>query len=260
MNNLSEGFLRTGLSKAIAGALLFVPIFAGCASAASINTSVSCGLSGQGQPATSISSSAICTIGSLGLGPGGGYANATASVTYSVVGNDFNSTVSAAANAVPPGLFQGSTSATADASLSVGLYTAGPVRAGFLEVLTGGNFAGVTGGDGIGTTQWALSPFGVAAGCTGAFCFSDPLLQPFLLGTAFQFNENMDFTELGNELSGPASGFGTTQLTFLFFEADGVTPVQVSEAPEPAAYGLLGIGMLGVVFAGRRYDEKSRPK
>ncbi len=186
------------------------------------------------------------------MGPGDGYANATASVTYSVAGNDFNSTLSASANATPPGLFVGSTSATANASLSVELYTAGPLRTGVLEIVKGGNFAGVTGGNGIGSTQYSLSPTGLAAGCAGAICFNDPLLQPITLGTTFQFNEDMNFTENGSDLSGPASGFGSTQLTFLFFEADGVTPVQVSEAPEPAAYGLVAIGIAGVLFGSRR--------
>jgi hypothetical protein len=145
----------------------------------------------------------------------------------------------------------GSTSATADASLSVELYTSGPVRQGVLEVLTGGNFAGVTGGNGTASTEYSLSPTGIAAGCTGALCFNDPLLEPISLGTTLQFTEDMNFAEAGDYVSGAASGFGTSELTFLFFEAGGVTPVLVSEAPEASSGSLLAIGLLGVVGCGR---------
>jgi hypothetical protein len=248
MSILSDGSCKTRLSGVVAGMFLLVACFTVSISAATIGTSVSCGLSEQGQSATSVSDSSSCEIGNLSLGgPGDGYANASASVAYAVAGNRFDSTVSASADTVPPGLFLGSASATADASLSVELYTTGPVRQGVLEVLTGGNFAGVTGGDGTGSTEYSLSPTGIAAGCTGALCFNDPLLQPILLGTTFQFNEDMQFAEAGNYISGAASGFGTSELTFLFFEAGGVTPVLVSEAPEPCSCPLLAIGVLSVV-------------
>jgi len=252
----SDVFFRTHLSRVIVGAFLFALFFIESTSAAIINTSASCILPVQGQ-STSISNSSSCTIGSLGVGGlGAGYSNATASVSYSLVGNNFNSTVSASAYAIPPSLISGSSSATSDASLSVELYTTGPVRQGFLEIFVGGTFAGVTGGDGIGSKEYSLSPTGIAAGCVGALCFNDPLLQPITLGSTFQFNEDMKFTEMGNNTSGQASGFGTTQLTFLFFEANGVTPAQVSEAPEPGSRSLLSLGFLAVVVAGRRMSQR----
>jgi hypothetical protein len=73
------------------------------------------------------------------------------------------------------------------------------------------------------------------------------------LGKTFQFSEMSDFEIPFDPVSGGGLIGEILPLTFQFFEADGVTPVQVFEGdaptsmPEPGSSLLLGVGLLLLV-------------
>ncbi len=67
----------------------------------------------------------------------------------------------------------------------------------------------------------------------------------------------MSFNETGSVL-GPASGLGTSNVTIEFFKADGVTPVSISEAPEPATWALLIIAGLLLTYLASTSATKTK--
>jgi hypothetical protein len=147
--------------------------------------------------------------------------------------------------------------------------TTGPVRSGYIQIQTGGPGGFVTFAQGQLRLGFAGGPVvapgseynGVYIeaqcgdlGCSpgnGYYGYYDRI--PVTLGTA------MTLEAVGNIAyccTGPGvyyTGGGISGIfQFRFFDSDGVTPVAVSDAPEPSTYGLIVASMAGAVFFRRR--------
>lgn len=144
------------------------------------------------------------------------------------------------------------------------ILTAGPERSGYLQIQTGGNGGFVTfsqgylhlgfaGGpvDGGIEIEAACGPQGCSPG-NGYYGYNNRI--PVTLGTT------MTLEAVGNIAYcctiGPGLYFtggsvdGLFQLRF--FESDGVTPVAVSDAPEPATWGMIGLTLVGAALLRKR--------
>ena len=246
--------------KALSITFLLVPFLT---HAAIINTSAVCSGGLSTQPPVVAADPSSCALGFLagsGTDPSLGGAKATASVAFSLDSNAgiFHSSVGGSAYAlttgpVPPlGLYY-YYSATSKASLALDLHTMGAVRPGLVRVIgTGGSFGGSTGGAGGGQLSWSLSPT-ISGGCIVSFCANSPPSFSVTLGKTFQFSEMSDFEIPFDPVSGGGLIGEILPLTFEFFEADGLTSVQIFEGdapttmPEPSSSLLLGGGLLLVV-------------
>jgi len=137
------------------------------------------------------------------------------------------------------------------------ILSAGPLREGLVTLTVSrffnvvGNSASLTGFlvPGLSSTcDVGTSPY--LTDCMIGTMRMDPneaviLTIPFALGQEFDFT----LTSYTNSTIGYGTSSGDTRLavTFAFFEADGLTPVTISDvtaAPEPASLALLGIGVL----------------
>ena len=122
--------------------------------------------------------------------------------------------------------------------------TDGPIRAGTVR----GLFQPIVGRYG-GFAQYSLSYPGQLGPNPGYGAGA----MPFILGQPFTVTASVvarslsdDGTQSWAQVTGP--------LQLSFFEADGVTPVHLTEVPEPTSYALLSIGIIGLPLAvrGRR--------
>jgi hypothetical protein len=151
--------------------------------------------------------------------------------------------------------------------------TAGPARAGFVEVT--GTANGVNGGAGGGGGDFSLgSPVGgggTSVQCGGlgtAFsCYTGREI-PIELGEPFYFSLEASADGPGCALCDDGDGAINLYFTFAFYEANGTTPVSVFEAappatPEPATSFLMALGLLALfarrVFCSPIKVEGSRP-
>jgi hypothetical protein len=78
-------------------------------------------------------------------------------------------------------------------------------------------------------------------------------LQPIELGETYQFTADANsLAYSGGLASGQGEGEGAAKVTYTveFFEADGITPVGVSEAPEPRTWALVAIGVAWLLRRG----------
>jgi hypothetical protein len=153
----------------------------------------------------------------------------------------------------PQGSIEGGASeARAFVDLALVLDTAGQPRGGFARV----NWAigyqdGFSGALTVGTI--ALRPDN-----SSVFECCSSLLIPVELGLPFDFDMRASNAQSAGGIINEADGTTTGTLTLEFFEADGTTPVSVSEvaAPDPAGLGLLGVS--GIVFCAWRRKKAAR--
>ena len=143
--------------------------------------------------------------------------------------------------------FGGSASSTL--RFTTNLRTAGAVRPGYLQIT----------GYSMGEPSYLVSP-SFSYGIPGSPRFSAG--QPFtvsnqedvsgsttpasiMLGTPFSLFADSSLAVMTDATAGyPNFGYLQADFEFRFFEADGVTPVQVSETPEPRTWSLICGSML----------------
>ncbi len=202
-----------------------------------------------------------------GLNPDGSRASASAQVylSLSTTGGYNILSVNSAGSAVFPGLGGSSAVSQSTTEFAEYLQSAGPVRAGYLEVLPN-EFSGI--GAGFGTDRFNVSISSgsslyppVLAGAdnvTPTFPYSlynnpdgSPKLVPTLLGVPLLLSGMTTASAAADFSDGSGAGRAIVNYGFRFFEADGTTPVAVSETPEPSTL-LLGIPVLGAFLLRRR--------
>ncbi len=225
------------------GALLLAAIVTPLA-AGTITTSVICTTS-----AGNTTGTAACS--------GAGQVGASSSATYELSLNSLTTTVEASAAAAPIGGLT-TNAASAAASITLNLDTAGSPRAGYVLIdwtADENSCCGIGGG----SVFYNLgSGVGGSCGAPPASVCNYKLYEPITLGSDFTFTETeqLEATTLEENDGGNLSA----SLTLQFFEANQVTPVEVVETPEPAAIGLVGGGLGLLCLLGfRRSRRVPRP-
>jgi hypothetical protein len=217
---------------------------------------------------------ASCASLTNGYSDVAGAARATANVALQIAANgaDFSSLStyqSAFARQAPPQSSDDLFGPAAQSSVAINytstLYTGGSNRSGYLKVQAygyGANFydGGATMASGIVSAsgspyQTEVTCYSNSAYCTpGTAYYTYNDLIPVTLGTAFILEANGATTNWSAAFDAFSGGYLRTVYDFRFLEADGVTPVPVSEAPEPLAVAMtgLGIGALGLLLKKKR--------
>lgn len=80
---------------------------------------------------------------------------------------------------------------------------------------------------------------------------------PVMLGTPLTLVANGHLTNETRDREGTTAGQLETEFQFRFFEADGSTPVAVSEAPEPSTSALAGLALTATVLLRKRLTHLS---
>jgi len=214
-------------------------------------------------------SAASCTSFTNGHSYSGGGASATANVALQLAANraDFSSLSTyqyAYARQAPQqsadDLFGPAAASSIEVGYSSRLSTGGPVRSGFLQIEAYGIGAGFHDGGASMTSGILLdpaSPYQTEVTCysnsgyctpgTGYYTYNS--LIPVTLGTAFTVEANGGTTDWASAFDGSSGGSLRTQYNFRFLEADGITGVEISQAPEPFTIGMVGLafGVLGMI-------------
>lgn len=149
------------------------------------------------------------------------------------------------------------------------LVTAGASRSGYLQIQGYGSGASFYDGGASMTSGLLLNG---AAATTEISCYSNSsyctpgtgyyntyTLIPVTLGTAITIEANGHTNNSASAFDGSSGGSLSTTYQFRFLEADGVTPVSVSEAPEPATLGLLSLSC-GAILVARKRRKTRTPK
>jgi PEP-CTERM motif len=144
-------------------------------------------------------------------------------------------------------------SASASVSWSDTIATLGPMRPGIIILSSVGSVNTVD-GHGLFDYQVGAIHLGIFGG-TSPVC--PPALaaicHPFELGTTFDVS--MSAMASIFSLAGGGTGGGVDvgeTLSFSLFEADGITPVQFLDTPEPASLALVATGLVFVIIRRRR--------
>lgn len=245
------------MNKLLLSLLLLLPLGA---TASTLNIVTTCNPPGGPSIVTNTGCSSIVSAPNHGASASASVAMTTASnpAAYSNLSIQqtvfANGLVAGAATWVPA-------SASSQVNYASTLLTAGPPRAGYIQLAVSGSYLfspGNVGGGGIITGPQALNGFSLNVACLSAnTCPNPPYIAQntfaFELGTAFPLNyAALLFANSANDADGPS---GTTlNLTYQvrFFESDGITPVAVSEVPEPAVFSLLSLSFCIVLIAKRR--------
>jgi len=211
--------------------------------AASISVSTLCDplpTSPSPQPNTPGSSSCNSFNGNNG-------ASAGAAATFSLAPDGF--TFSLSTSAISNTLSSGD--ASASASIAELLETAGPLRAGYVAITCPYLQCTVTDG-GAASGSFAFSIGSISGGNCGATNCTNPPLESIELGETLQFTATALAGATSGGLavgSGEGDGVANATYTVEFFEANGVTPVAVSETPEPGSLALMGGGLMWLTGA-----------
>jgi hypothetical protein len=249
-----------GIKTTMKFALLFTfsCLVIATANAEPISTSVSCTVAGQ----TTVVSSSACG----GTLPDGTAYSAIASASYATSGNTLTFDLSAKAGSVP-----GSSPITgslfpvsAMASLNLDVYSNqysgkayvvfnGNVRPGGTYGVNEGSILQLTPGFETFCASFSCSTASptctifeqISTGCNP----EQPEFIPLADGNTLNVNANVSVQPIYTE-------YGTEELngTLSFFEADGVTPLEITSAPEPGgiAFACLGLTMCSVGAFKRR--------
>ena len=206
-------------------------------------------------------SAASCSSFTNGYSYSGGGASATANVALQLAANgpDFSSLTTyqyAYAQQAPRQSTNSFFGAAAQTSIAVSysstLSTGGPVRSGYLQIEGygyGANFndggASMTSGILLGSGnlyQTEITCYSNSSYCTpGIGYYTYNSLIPVTLGTSFIIEANGSTSNAAAGFDGLSGGSLNTVYNFRFLEADGVTPVAVSQVPEPVTVGLVGL-------------------
>ncbi len=191
--------------------------------------------------------------------------SASASATYTISGNTLTFDVGSFAKLYTFISFPQS-EILADANLNLDVYSTDYVGAAYV-VFTGNVTPGGDFNTGIRGITFQTTP-GYRTTCEGFLCqTSGPncglapvgttpncdITQPveFQTGRSDVFNVFADADS--QAINGLGYGAATVNGTFSFFEADGVTPLDVTLAPEPASAFLLGCSLLLLASLARRH-------
>ena len=144
----------------------------------------------------------------------------------------------------------------ADLDMFVDLYLSspGPVRPGFIRI-------GLSGGLGPGPDRPSTGIGHASVGSVGVTCSTYSVgscfglsqsVYPFTLGTNFTVHEDATIRAAGYNATSNEweSAQGGWDISFILLEADGRTPVQITDAtPEPGTLGTIGLGFCSVLGA-----------
>ena len=164
-------------------------------------------------------------------------------------------------------------SAIAAADITATLQTGGPVRSGYLG-LSFPEFGSLpTLGTSDGWTSTAMFSIGsFQLDCANAsaveYCAATDfysldsgatVLLPITLGRVLPLDFNVSNEGYSDMISGFADGGFAGSIEVRAFEADGVTPVALSEVPEPSSCRLVAFAVVAAVSLGCRYRRRSNP-
>jgi hypothetical protein len=171
-------------------------------------------------------------------------ANAGISPLLSIVGNSLTGSITAHAVAIEPFL-SGQVQSSAEGIAIFTLDTDGSARPGFVLVSANGGMR--PGEDGVVLANMGVTtgPFGSVCNYHG--CNNTSGLFPFLLGAEFQLTETASLRVFSDSSVGLGQASGSADVSFQFFDADGETPVDVVETPEPRSLPLTVGGLIGLL-------------
>jgi hypothetical protein len=248
--------------------LLFSLFFVGALlSASTLDLSTTCIINGGPNPQTQYGG-AGCSV-SDGLSSAGASASGGWNVSDSVSGPElapsdtpFNTLIagfvgSAETQMKSPqvGVWGGYPTATATATLSVNLETAGPQRQGYLEFF-GPTIEEDRTADEVFYGTFSLSMGPVSASCNSAsivvdYCGPLEYMHAYKVPVEIGAGETylLTVSQAAFSSTAPVDGldWGTvySSVSVQFLEADGSTPAPMHEAPEPASWGLLSMAFAG---------------
>ena len=174
----------------------------------------------------------------------GGRSSASASIGMSTAPNGL--IVSTTAQSIADANGGAGWSSSINAAVSDTLFTTGPARSGWMEVLTNSASASAYNGYSTATFNLAGAQFNCTSNPLSNFCGSVPAeWVPVTLGASYSFTGDVSSTSSGKNSSSNSSLIA--DVSFLFFESDRTTAVTLFDnattAPEPASVALMLCGV-----------------